>query len=104
MKEFFLSFTLNEGLTIGISILAFAISVISFINSAARDKRQLRIGRIEEIIEIIHVLMGNYRYYEDTFHLQQTIRNESDKNETDKKRLEEIERKQVEGLEKFLWI
>ncbi|MFY0482103.1 hypothetical protein ACI6PS_05810 [Flavobacterium sp. PLA-1-15] len=98
MKEFFQTFTLNEGLTITIAILALAISVISYFNTSNRDKRQLRIGRIEEIIEIIHVLIGNYRYFDDTFFLQEKIR-KGIEIESKKIELINLEKRQVDLLQ-----
>tara|TARA_R100000306_G_C4332512_1_gene120982 strand:- start:114 stop:731 length:618 start_codon:yes stop_codon:yes gene_type:complete len=101
MEEFFQDFTFNEGITILISSFALLISIIGFLYMINNDKRQLRIGRIEEIIEIIHVLMGNYRYFDDTFFLQQDLANKINEDEDEIKRLLNSEKRQVEALEKI---
>ncbi len=49
-----------------ISLIAIVISVIAFLQNYRIEKRQLRIEKLEEMLEITHILMGNYQYFEDT--------------------------------------
>ncbi|WP_040282759.1 hypothetical protein [Psychroserpens damuponensis] len=49
-----------------ISIIAIVISVIAYLQNSRIEKRQLRIVKLEEMLEITHILMGNYQYFEDT--------------------------------------
>ncbi|WP_027127276.1 hypothetical protein [Gelidibacter mesophilus] len=57
---------INDYITGIISIIAIVISIIAYIQNSRSDKRQLRIGKLEEMLEITHILMGNYQYFEDT--------------------------------------
>jgi hypothetical protein len=57
---------INNYITGIISIIAIVISIIAYIQNSRSDKRQLRIGKLEEMLEITHILMGNYHYFEDT--------------------------------------
>jgi len=57
---------INDYITGIISIIAIVISIIAYIQNSRSDKRQLRIGKLEEMLEITHILMGNYHYFEDT--------------------------------------
>lgn len=57
---------INDYVTGIISIIAIVISVIAYIKNSRIEKRQLRIEKLEEMLEITHILMGNYQYFEDT--------------------------------------
>jgi|SRR5690554_708403 len=57
---------INDYVTGIISIIAIVISVIAYIQNSRIEKRQLRIEKLEEMLEITHILMGNYQYFEDT--------------------------------------
>ncbi|WP_040280843.1 hypothetical protein [Psychroserpens damuponensis] len=57
---------INDYVTGIISIIAIVISVIAYIQNTRIEKRQLRIEKLEEMLEITHILMGNYQYFEDT--------------------------------------
>ena len=56
---------INDYITGGISIIAIVISVIAYLQTSRNEKRQLRIGKLEEMLEITHILMGNYQYQPD---------------------------------------
>jgi len=56
----------NDYITGGISLIAIVISMIAFLQNSKIEKRQLRIEKLEEMLEITHILMGNYQYFEDT--------------------------------------
>ena len=53
-------------ISIWISLAAILISALTFYQNLKNHKRQLRISKIEEILEITHLLNGNYKYFEDT--------------------------------------
>lgn len=74
INSFTQNFTLIEGFTITISTIAIIISIISFYNTAARDRRQIRINKIEEMVEIVILIIGNYASFDDLFFLQQKIK------------------------------
>jgi hypothetical protein len=57
---------INDYITGIISIIAIVISVIAYLENSRIEKRQLRIEKLEEMLEITHVLIGNYQYFEDT--------------------------------------
>ena len=93
-------FTIIEGLTITISLIAIIISIFSYYDAAKRDRRQLRVNKIEEMIEIVLVIMGNYATFDDLFCLQQRIRAISniDELEIEKNALIEKEKKYINAL------
>lgn len=62
--------TINEYITVVISIVAIIISIIVFIDNSKKDKRHIRIGRLEEIIEIIHILYLHYHEFENAYFLK----------------------------------
>ncbi len=64
---------LNDYLTYTISIIAIVISIIAYFQNRKISKRQLRIGRIEEILEITHILSVNYHYFYDTYSFQKFV-------------------------------
>lgn len=100
MVSFTEKFTFIEGLTITFSIIAILISVVSYYDTTIRDRRQLRIHKIEEMIEIIILIIGNYAEFDDLFCLQEKIRSISDIEdfEFEKKALVEQEKKYVNAL------
>ena len=53
-------------ISIWISLVAILISTLTFYQNLKNHKRQLRISKIEEILEITHLLKGNYTLFEDT--------------------------------------
>ena len=57
---------INDYITGIISIIAIVISVLAYLENSRIEKRQLRIEKIEEMLEITHILIGNYQYFEDT--------------------------------------
>lgn len=87
---------INDYVTGIISIIAIVISVIAYIQNSRIEKRQLRIEKLEEMLEITHILMGNYQYFEDTNYFKNDIISGT-KNESEK----ENYLRQVKGLRKI---
>jgi len=75
MEHFTNNFTLVQGLTISFSIAAIIISFIGFRFSKRNARRQLRIGKLEEIIESVLMILDNYSALKFIFDLEQKIRN-----------------------------
>jgi hypothetical protein len=76
---------INDYITGVISIIAIVISVIAYLQNSKNEKRQLRIGKLEEMLEITHILIGNYQYFEDTnFFKNDVISGTKDKAEIEK--------------------
>ena len=67
MVSFTQNFTIIEGITITISLIAIFISLLSYYDTNKRDKRQLRINKIEEMIEIIILIIDNYASFDVLF-------------------------------------
>ena len=57
---------INDYITGAFSLIAIGISIIAYIQNLKGQKRELRIEKLEEILEITHLLNGNYQYFEDT--------------------------------------
>lgn len=57
---------------------AILISVISLVISNRNTRRQVRIGKLEEIIECLQVFLINYKYLYDLHRNQLSIKNVSD--------------------------
>ena len=76
---------INDYVTGIISIIAIVISVIAYIQNTRIEKRQLRIEKLEEMLEIIHILIGNYQYFEDTNFFKNIIFSET-KDNTEKEK------------------
>ncbi|TDQ28400.1 hypothetical protein [Tenacibaculum caenipelagi] len=76
---------INDYVTGIISITAIVISIIAYIQNSRIEKRQLRIEKLEEMLEITHILVGNYQYFEDTNHFKNDIISET-KNESEKEK------------------
>jgi hypothetical protein len=68
---------INDYVTGIISITAIVISIIAYIQNSRIEKRQLRIEKLEEMLEITHILVGNYQYFEDTNHFKNDIISET---------------------------
>jgi hypothetical protein len=100
MESFTRNFTLIEGITITISLIAIFISLLSYYDTNKRDKRQLRVNKIEEMIEIVILILDNYASFDDLFCLQEKIRSISqiDDLELEKKALIEKEKKYISLL------
>jgi len=77
--------TNTELITIIFSIIAIIISIITYRQNFKVQKRQLRIEKLEEILEITHILNGNYQYYEDTFTFKMAIIDDFEENEESEK-------------------
>ena len=91
IESFTKNFTLIEGTTITISLLAILISILTYYNNASRDRRQLRANKIEEMIETVILIIDCYGYFDDLFCLQQSMRLGSDAdglNEREKKTID----------------
>ena len=56
----------NNYITFSISAVAIVVSIFAYIQNSRVQKRQLRINKIEEILEITHMLNGNYHYFEES--------------------------------------
>ncbi|EHQ02133.1 hypothetical protein [Gillisia limnaea] len=81
---------INVYLTYAISIIAIILSIIAYIQNWKIATRQSRIGRIEEILEITHILNMNYNYFYDTYFFKETVLSELKKNEDEEKYLRQI--------------
>ncbi|PAM94685.1 hypothetical protein B4N84_11975 [Flavobacterium sp. IR1] len=57
---------INDYITGTFSLIAIGISIIAYHQNLKGQKRELRIGKIEEMLEITHLLNANYQYFEDT--------------------------------------
>lgn len=57
---------INDYITGAFSLIAIGISIVAYIQNLKGQKRELRIEKLEEILEITHLLNGNYQYFEDT--------------------------------------
>lgn len=66
LKNFTGNFTIIEGWTI-------VISVISYFKNSNLDRRQIRVHKIEEMIEIIILIMSNYDVFDNLYLLQRKI-------------------------------
>ena len=71
---------INDYITGTISIIAIVISVIAYLENSRIEKRQLRIEKLEEMLEITHILMGNYQYFDDTNFFKNIIFSETKDN------------------------
>ncbi len=72
-------------ITGSISLAAIVISIIAFVQNLKIEKRQLRIGKMEEMLEITHILNINYQYFDDThFFKTQLLSDQKESNDTDK--------------------
>lgn len=80
----------NDYLTYTISIIAIVISIIAYIQNRKISKRQLRIGRIEEIIEITHILSMNYQFFYDTYNFKELVLSELKEDNDEKKYLKQV--------------
>ena len=54
-------------ITIILSSSAIVVAALSYFQASNNHKRELRIEKLEQIIEILHTLNGNYQYFEDTY-------------------------------------
>lgn len=52
---------INKTITFSISVIAIIISIASILITRRNLKKQLRLGKLEEILEILHYLTGYYR-------------------------------------------
>ena len=73
IENFFKNFTLVEGWTIAISLIAIVISIISYFKNSNLDRRQIRVHKLEEMIEIIILIISNYHSFDDLYLLQRKI-------------------------------
>ena len=72
-------------ITGSISLAAIVISIIAFVQNLKIEKRQLRIGKMEEMLEITNILNINYQYFDDThFFKTQLLSDQKESNDTDK--------------------
>lgn len=76
--------TTNDYITGGISIVAIVISIIAYLQNSRIEKRQLRIEKLEEMLEITHTLMGNYEYFDDTIFFKNQLLSDNKNNGVDK--------------------
>ncbi len=87
---------INDYITGIISIIAIVISIIAYLENSRIEKRQLRIEKLEEMLEITHILMGNYQYFEDTNFFKNDIFSET-KDNAEKEKYNQ----QIKGLSKI---
>ena len=67
--------TKNELINLLFSTSAFLVSVIVYFQSSKLNRRQLRIEKIEEMLEITHILIAKYEYFINVINLKNSIRN-----------------------------
>lgn len=73
---------INDYITFAFSLVAIGISIVAYIQNLKGQKRELRIEKLEEILEITHLLNGNYQYFEDTqFFKTHLLLDQADKDE-----------------------
>lgn len=76
--------TINDYITGGISIVAIVISIIAYLQNSRIEKRQLRIEKLEEMLEITHTLKGYYEYFDDTTSFKNQLFLDNKNNNVDK--------------------
>jgi len=76
--------TISDYITGGISIVAIVISIIAYLQNSRIEKRQLRIEKLEEMLEITHTLKGNYEYFDDTNFFKNELLSDNKKNDVEK--------------------
>lgn len=99
IKNFIKNFTFIEGWTIVISIIAILVSLISYAKTLTLDRRQIRVHKLEEMIEIIILFMSNYSSFDDLYLLQRRIELSGEDSELNL--LNKREAKYVEELKKI---
>lgn len=62
MIEFFKQFTVTEGITITISIIAILFTALSYVNDNKKNRRELRIAKLEELLELNIFFLNNYDF------------------------------------------
>lgn len=60
---------INDYITGAFSLIAIVISIVGYIQKVRKESRELRIEKLEEMLEITYLLNGNYQYFEDTLFL-----------------------------------
>ncbi|CAM3340307.1 hypothetical protein [Aequorivita lipolytica] len=75
---------------IAFSFAAIVISILSFFQNRNLNKRQLRIEKLEEMLEIIHILYGNYQYFANAYLFKQRVLNEDVKDDIKEKYIIQI--------------
>lgn len=88
---------ISDYITGGISIIAIVISIIAYLQNSRIEKRQLRIEKLEEMLEITHTLKGNYEYFDDTNFFKNELLSDNKNNDIEKEKYI----KQVEELIKI---
>jgi hypothetical protein len=83
-------------ITVAVSSIAIVISIFAYFQNSKIQRRQLRIEKLEEMLEITHILDGNYQYFEDTFFFKEQFLNGKVEN-SDKEKYQH----QVEALVKI---
>ncbi|RTY85828.1 hypothetical protein [Flavobacterium sp. GT3R68] len=73
MFKFFASFTFIEGITITIALIAILISLISLFNDNKKNRRELRISKLEEMLEINLYFLTYYQYLIDIVEKREKI-------------------------------
>lgn len=96
ITKFINKFTIIEGWTVAISITAIIISIVSYFKTSVLDRRQIRVHKLEEMIEIVILIMSNYHNFDDLYLMQRRIEISNDLPENDLLRLKE--RKYVEAV------
>lgn len=75
---------ISDYITGGISIVAIVISIIAYLQNSRIEKRQLRIEKLEEMLEITHTLKGNYEYFDDTNLFKNELLSDNKNNDVEK--------------------
>jgi hypothetical protein len=80
-------------------LIAIVISIISYFKNSNLDRRQIRVHKLEEMIEIIILIISNYHSFDDLYLLQRKI--ELSKDDQEINLLLEKEAKYVEALKQI---
>ena len=74
---------MENSFTISISLVALILSGLALFQNHKYEKRQLRVEKLEEMLEISHILLGCYQYFQDTVYFKESLINGNTK-ETEK--------------------
>jgi hypothetical protein len=95
-KSFPSDFTLNEGITIFISLIAIVFTASTYFITKRNDLRQIRIAKLEEILGILFDISSHYYDLEDIFIIQSNLREAYSSNlQTNIDKLQEEEQSEI---------
>ena len=68
------SFTLTEGLTLTIAFIAIIISLLSYVNDNKKNRRELRISKLEELVELNIYFLNYYQALLDIAEIRDKVK------------------------------